>query len=419
MNMMEKILARRGGKKEVRPGDVVVAEVSTIIFHDLSSYLTGQVFEKEIKNPKILRPGSVVVCFDHFFSPATEEGANILKADREFVKRFGIKNFFDSGTGNCHYVPIEKGLILPGTVVVGSDSHTPVHGALGTFATGIGNNSIAAMALPLGKAWFRVPPTAEIRLEGELPAGVTPRDVCQYLVGVLGEEAMNYKAVEYTGGFIKKLEMEDRLLFPLMCIDLGSKAGFIEPDEKTVAFVRQRTSQPFEVFKNDPDMTYEQRHEFDVSGLVPQVACPPTVSNVKPVTDVVGQPISHAEIGASPGGRLEDIRVAARVLRGKRVHPEVRFQVVPLTREIFKQALREGLVEILHDAGANFFPAGSGSNQATNMGALASGQSMICTLPRNFPGRHGSKDAKVYLASSYTVAASAIKGHIADPREFL
>lgn len=417
--MIEKILARRSGKNEVWPGDVVVAEVSTIIFHDLSSYLTSQVFEKEIKNPKILRPESVIVCFDHFFSPATEEGARILKADREFIKRFGIKNFFDSGTGNCHYVPIERGLILPGTIVVGSDSHTPVHGALGTFATGIGNNSIAAMALPLGKAWFRVPPTVEIRLEGKLPLGVTPRDVCQHLVGLLGEEAMNYKAVEYTGGLIKGLEMEDRLLFPLMSIDVGSKAAFIEPDEKTMAFVRQRSHQAFELFKNDPDVTYEQRHEFDVSKLVPQVACPPTVGNVKPVSEAVGTPITHAEIGASPGGRLEDIRMAAKILKGRRVHPDVRFQVVPLTRDIFRQALREGLIEILHDAGANFFPAGSGSNQATNMGALARGQTMISTLPRNFPGRHGSKEAKVYLASSYTVAASAMKGEITDPREFL
>jgi len=419
MNMIEKILARRSGKREVRPGDVVVAEVATVIFHDLSSYLTGQVFEKEIKNPRILRPESVVVCFDHFFSPATEEGANILKADREFVKRFGIKNFFDSGAGNCHYVPIERGLILPGTVVVGSDSHTPVHGALGAFATGIGNNSIAAMALPMGKAWFRVPPTVEIRLEEKLPLGVTPRDVCQHLTGGLGEEAMNYKAVEYTGSLIKSLEMPDRILFPLMSIDVGSKAGFIEPDDKTITFVRQRTNQPFEVFKNDPDVTYEKRCEFDVSKLVPQIACPPTVGNVKPVAEVAGTPITHAEIGASTGGRIEDLRMAARVLKGRKVHPEVRLQVVPLTREIFKQALREGLVETLHDAGANFFPAGSGSNQATNMGALAPGQTMICTLPRNFPGRHGSKEAKVYLASSYTVAASAIKGRIADPREFL
>lgn len=419
MNLIEKILARRSGRSEVRPGEVVVVDVDTIIFHDLSCYLTAQVFERQVRNPTILRPDSVIVCFDHFFSPATEEGANILKANREFVRRHGIRNFFDSGSGNCHFVPIEKGLILPGTVVVGSDSHTPVHGALGAFATGIGNDSIAGMALPLGKAWFRVPPTVEIRLEGRLAAGVTPRDVCQYLTGALGEEAMNYKAVEYTGGLIAALEMEDRLLFPLMSIDFGAKAGFIDPDEKTLAFLRARTARPFEIFRNDPDVVYEQRYEFDVSGIVPQVACPPSVGNAKPVSEVAGTRITHAEIGGSTGGRLADLRMAARILAGRKIHPEVVLQVAPLTRGIFKQALREGLVEILHDAGANFLPAGSGSNQATNSGALAAGQTMVCTLPRNFPGRHGSEKAKVYLASAYTVAASAIKGEIADPREFL
>lgn len=419
MNMIEKILARRSGKREVVPGDVVVADVATVIFHDLSSYLTAKVLREEIKDARVTDPDRVVVCFDHFFSPATEEGARILQADREFVRRFGIKHFYDSGTGNCHYVPIEKGLIVPGTVIVGSDSHTPIHGALGAFSTGVGNNSIAAMALPLGKAWFRVPPTVEIRLEGELAKGVTPRDICQNLVRRFGEEGMNYKAVQYTGSLIERLEVPDRIIFSLMCIDMGTKAGFIDPDEKTLAFVQARTERSFEVFHNDPDATYEAQHEFNVSELVPLISCPPTVGNVKPVTEVVGEPITHAEIGATPGGRIEDFRIAAQMLKGRKVHPEVRFQAVPLTREVFRQALDEGIISILHEAGANLFPAGSGSNQATNMGAMVKGQTMICTLPRNFPGRHGSKEAQVYLASTYTVVASAIKGKIADPREFL
>jgi 3-isopropylmalate/(R)-2-methylmalate dehydratase large subunit len=419
MNMIEKILARRSGKREVTPGEVVVADVATIIFHDLSSYLTDKVLRDEVKSDKVLDPDRICVSFDHFFSPATEEGARILQADREFVRRLGIKNFFDSGTGNCHHVPIERGLIRPGTVVVGSDSHTPVHGALGTFATGIGNNSIAAMAMPIGKAWFRVPPTVEIRLEGALPPGVTCRDVCQFLVMQFGEEGMNYKAVQYTGSLIDRLEVGDRILFPLMCIDMGTKAGFIDPDEKTLAFIRERTDQEFEVFHNDPGVTFESSHEFDVSKLEPLIACPPSVGNGKRVSEVVGVPITHAEIGATPGGRIEDFRMAAQMLKGRHIHPNVRFQAVPLTRKVFKQALEEGIIEILHDAGANLFPAGSGSNQATNMGAMVKGQTMIGTLPRNFPGRHGSKDAQVYLASTYTTVASAIKGEITDPREFL
>lgn len=419
MNMAEKILARASGKREVHPGDVVVARVDTIILHDLSCYLTARVFEKEVKHPKIARPESVVVVFDHFFSPASEEGAGILQENRAFVKRHNLPHLFDSGSGNCHWVTVEQGLSRPGTVIIGSDSHTPVHGFLGAFATGVGNNSIAGMALPLGKVWFRVPETIRLNLHGRLAPGVTPRDVITYLVSYVGEGGAIYKAVEFAGGFIRDLEMEDRLLFPLMIIDMGAKAGYVEPDEKTLDYVRERTRLPFEPVGNDPDAAYERTVDIDVSSLEPQVACPPTVGNVKPVGEAAGRPVTHVEIGASPGGRLQDLRTLARILKGKKVHPDVRLQVVPLTRRIFLQALDEGLIRTIYEAGANIFPAGSGSNQAANMGALTAEQTMICTLPRNFPGRNGSRGAKVYLASAATAAASALTGKITDPREFL
>lgn len=419
MNLIEKILARASGKPAVAPGDVVVAEVDTVIFHDLSLYLTGRTFEQEVKGQRILHPERVVIVFDHFFAPATEEGARILQANREFARRHGLPHLFDSGTGNCHYTAIQHGFIRPGTVVVGSDSHTPVHGGLGAFATGIGNNSIAALTLPYGTAWFRVPPTIKLLLQGSLARGVTARDVAQYLVGRLGEDWAGYKAIEYAGDLLPRLDVEERLLFPLMCIDMDAKAGYIEPDEAVAAYIRQRTAQSFELVRNDPDAVYESVQAFDVGEVEPQVACPPTVGHVKPVTAVAGEPIQYAEVGGTPGGRLGDLRRLARVLDGRRVHPEVRLQVVPVTREVFRQALDEGIIAVLHDAGANIFPASSGSNQSTNMGALTAGQAMISTHTRNFPGRNGSPEARIFLASTYTVAASALKGRIADPREFL
>ncbi|MBI2316154.1 MAG: 3-isopropylmalate dehydratase large subunit, partial [Betaproteobacteria bacterium] len=252
----------------------------------------------------------------------------------------------------------------------------------------------------------------------ELQAGVTPRDVAQYLEGLIGEDGAVYKAVEYAGPFIERLSMEDRLLFPLMAIDLGAKAGFINPDEKTEAFARAHSrARQFEIFKNDPGGTYEQVIEVDVGTLEPQVACPPTVGNVKPIGQVAGVEIQLAEVGGSTGGRLTDIRELVDFLKGRKVHPGVRLQVVPATRGIYLAALREGLLEALMQAGAIIFPPSAGSNQAVNMGAMSEGEAMISNQARNFPGRNGHPQARHYLASARTVAVSALTGRITDPRE--
>jgi homoaconitase/3-isopropylmalate dehydratase large subunit len=228
-----------------------------------------------------------------------------------------------------------------------------------------------------------------------------------------------YKALEFAGPTIQAASVSDRLLFTLMAVDVGAKTGYVDPDEKTVAYTRQWTDRPFEVLRNDPDATYEHEWRLDVGQLEPQVACPPTIGNVHPVSTVAGTPITHAEIGGHGGGRIDDVRVLAAMLEGHQVHPDVRLQVVPNSRWVFLQALREGLVESIYRAGGNWFPAGAGSNQATNMGALAPGERMLSTQPRNFPGRNGSPEAEVFLASAATVAASAIRGTIADPREFV
>jgi homoaconitate hydratase family protein len=418
MNMIEKILARGAGRKHVSPGDVVVAQVDLMVMHDLSSNFVMRVFETEMENAAICDPERIAFVFDHNFSPATQQAAEALAAVRRFAARHGIRKVFDGGHGSVHHVIIENGLWAPGQIIIGCDSHTPIYGALGVFATGVGNNSMAALGFAHGRAWFRVPETMRVLFHGQTQAGVTPRDVAQHLVGRLGEDGAVYKAVEYAGPYIEAMEIEDRILFPLMSIDIGAKCGYVNPDEKTLAFARLRSAaQDFEMQANDPDVTYCETLEIDVNTLEPQVACPPTVGNVKPVGEVAGVKIDVAEIGGSTGGRLCDLRTLAARLKGRHTAEGVRLQVVPASRAIYRAAAREGLLDTLFDAGANIFPPSAGSNQAFNMGALAEDEVMISTQARNFPGRNGHPKARHYLASAETVVASALAGKITDPRE--
>lgn len=417
MNMIEKVLAKASGKKQVAPGDVVIANVDRMVLHDLSSNLVAKVFEREMGGGTIFDPSRIAFVFDHTFSPASQRDAEVLTEARRFASKYGIKNVFDSGSGSLHHVIIENHLWAPGQIIIGCDSHTTIYGALGVFSTGVGNNSMAALGFAHGKCWFRVPQTFQVFLHGKLQRGVTPRDVAQHLEGLLGEDAAVYQAIEYAGPFIENLPIEDRLLFPLMAIDLGAKAGFINPDAKTLEFAKANAgSRNFKMLTNDPGGKYERVVDVDVGKLEPQVACPPTVGNVKPIGEVTGIEIQLAEIGGSTGGRLTDIRVAARRLNGKKVPSNVRLQVVPATRGIYLAALREGLIETLLEAGAILFPPSAGSNQAVNMGAMSESEAMISNQARNFPGRNGHPKARVYLASADTVAASALSGRITDPR---
>lgn len=417
MNMVEKILARASGRESVAPGDVVVADVDRLVMHDLSAYLTSRVYEERIGTP-LPQPDRVVMVFDHHFSPPTEEQADVLKANRDWARTRGA-TLFDCGSGNIHHVLMRNGLAQPGQIVVGSDSHTPVHGAVGALAVALGNDSHAGTVMPFGKAWFKVPELVRIEIAGTPPAGTTARDVALWLVAELGEGSVIYKALEFAGDYITGLGFWDRWLFPLLCVDLGAKCGFIEPDEVTREFAATLPGARLDLLVNGDGDPVDDVRRFDVSALAPQVACPPTVGNVKPVDEVVGTPLLWAELGGHGGGRLEDIRLAAEVLRGRTVHPEVNFNIVPSSRAVFAEALAEGFVAELHAAGATWFPPSTGSNQTANMGAMAAGEAMISTHARNFPGRNGSPKASMYLASAATVAASAVDGRIADPRAFL
>jgi 3-isopropylmalate/(R)-2-methylmalate dehydratase large subunit len=417
MNMVEKILAKASGKKETRAGEVVVANVNLMVMHDLSANFVMRVFREELDGGAVLDPSRIAFVFDHNFSPATREAATTLHTVRQFAAEHGIKNLFDCGSGSLHHVIIEKELWAPGQVIIGCDSHTPIYGALGVFATGVGNNSMAALGFQHGKAWFRVPETIQVFLHGTPGKGVTPRDVAQFVVGHMGEDSAVYKAIEYGGPYIQGLSIEDRMLFPLMSIDLGAKASYVNPDEKTLAYARAHShTKDFEMFSNDADGKYERVIDIDVGKLEPQIACPPTVGNVKPIGEAAGIPIQVAEIGGSTGGRLDDIRVAAARLRGRRIAEGVRLQIVPITRGVYRAALGEGLLEALVDAGATIFPPSAGSNQAVNMGAMAEPEAMISNQARNFPGRNGHPKSRHYLGSADTVAASALAGKITDPR---
>ena len=420
MNVIEKILARKSGRPAVEPEDVVVCDVDLMLMHDLSANFVMKVFESEMAGAAIADPSRIVFAFDHNFAPATREAAEALAAVRRFAARHRIRNLFDSGCGSIHHVIMEAGLVAPGMVIMGCDSHTPIYGALGAFATGVGNNSMAALGFAHGCGWFKVPQTIQIQFHGKMLPGVDARDISQYLIGYLGEDGAIYQAIEYAGPYIESLSVGDRGLFPLQAIDVGGKCGYINPDQKTVEFVKSLTpGAEVEWFRNDPDTRYAQVIDIDVSRIGPQVACPPTVGNVHPIEAAVGTPINVAEAGGSTGGRLSDIRTLARCLANRKVRPGVRLQVVPASRGIYLAALREGLFETLHTAGANIFPPSAGSNQAFNMGALAEDEVMLSTQARNFPGRNGHPHARHYLASALTVAASAINGAITDPRSLL
>ena len=417
MNMIEKILAKAAGKKQVAPGDVVVVNVDLMVMHDISSNMVMKVLETEMENASIHDPSRIAFVFDHNFSPATQLAAETLANVRKFAARHGIRQVFDSGSGSVHHAIIESGLWAPGQVIIGCDSHTPIYGALGVFATGVGNNSMAALGFANSQGWFRVPETRQVVFRGTTKPGVGPRDVAQHMVARIGEDGAVYQALEYAGPYIEALSVEDRVLFPLMSIDIGAKCGYVNPDEKTLAFAQSFSNQKdFEMPRNDPGTTYKEVLEIDVGRLEPQVACPPTVGNVKPIEEVTGIPINVAEVGGSTGGRLCDLRQIASVFRNRKVHSGVRLQIVPASRGIYRAALSEGLLEILFDAGANVFPPSAGSNQAFNMGALAEDEVMISNQARNFPGRNGHPKARHYLGSALTVAASALNGRITDPR---
>ena len=417
MNITEKILAKASGKKAVHPGEIVDANVDMIMVHDLTGPLAVEAFKK-IGVQKIWDNQKAVVILDHQVPAESVKAAELHKTMRQFAKDQKIR-IYDVGRGGiCHQVMPEKGHVVPGKVIVGADSHTCTYGALGAFATGIGSTEAAAV-LATGKIWLKVPEAVKINVTGEFQKFITPKDLILSVIGRMRVDGATYKTIEFTGPTIKHMSIAGRMTLCNMAVEMGAKNGIIEPDETTRKFLEGRVKAlpNFETLQSDEDAVYERTVEFDVSKMEPQIACPASVDNVKPVSEVGNVPIEQAFIGSCTNDRIEDLRLAAQVLKGKQVKDNVRALVIPASQEVYKQALNEGLLEIFTDAGAIVCGSACGPCLGGHIGLLAADEICVSTSNRNFIGRMGSTKASVYLASPATVAASAVIGKITDPRK--
>jgi len=411
--LSEKILGKKAGK-EVSAGEVVTVAPDYCLSHDNSAAIIGEF--KKLGVARVKAPGKLVIILDHIVPAADEKYAQNHKTIREFVAAQGLPNFFDIQHGVCHQVLSEASFALPGKLIVGSDSHTTTYGAFGAFAAGIGRTE-AASIWATDEIWLRVPETLRVEFSGKFPVGVSAKDVILKVIGDNGADRANYEAIEFTGAAAGEFSLASRLVLANMAAEMGAKNGYFEPDEKTLEWVKARARADYEVVRSDRDAKYEAVLKYDLSAIEPQIACPHTVDNVKPVREVEGKPFHQALIGTCTNGRLEDLEVAARILKGRKIHPRVRALVLPASREVYVEAMRKGLLEVLSEAGCVILNPGCGPCLGAHEGLLAAGEAVVSTSNRNFRGRMGNRDSEIYLASPATAAASAIEGQITDPRK--
>ncbi len=414
MTLAEKILARASGRDRVVPGEFVVGRIDLAMVHDIFAV---PVFEalREVGREGVWDPERVAVVIDHLVPAPTEAAALAHRRIRERVAGLGIRRFFDAGSGICHQVLAEGGHVRPGMLVVGTDSHTTTAGALAAAGTGIGTSEMVYV-LATGRLWFRVPEALRVDLRGSLPALVSWKDAVLHLAGRLGADGAQYRSLEFAGPAAADVEVGGRLTMCNMAVELGAKFGMFPADRTTVAYLAER-GVVAEPLAPDPDARYLEVHEVDLSALEPQVAVPDGVDRVRPVREVAGLPIQQAFVGSCTNGRLGDLEEAALVLRGRRVAPGVRLLVAPASRAVYEAAARGGVLAALVEAGATVLPPGCGPCFGGHGGLLAPGERCIGSHNRNFRGRMGSPEAEIYLASPATVAASAVAGGIADPRD--
>jgi 3-isopropylmalate/(R)-2-methylmalate dehydratase large subunit len=417
MTMAEKVLARASGRDRVHPGEFVAGNIDILMGHDLSFFTA---YELMVQNgyKKVWDPNKIVVIIDHTVPAPNIRSAETHRKMREYVEAQGIKNFYDAGVGICHQVLPEKGHALPGRLIVGGDSHTTTYGALGVASCGIGHSEIAYVMVK-GALWFRVPETIKFVLKGVMPQGVSSKDIILKIAGQYTAEVGQYKAVVFAGPAAKGLSVGQRMTISNMGVEIGAKFAFFEADEKTMAFLQGRTNQPVSPFGPDPDASYLEIYEMDISSLEPQVAFPHNVDNVKSISEVGEIPVQQAFIGSCTNARREDLARAAAILKGRKVHAGTRLLVIPASQEISIQMAQSGIIQTFLEAGAMMGPPGCGPCYGGHLGILAPGETAISSTNRNFKGRMGSPESFVYLASPETVAASAIEGKIADPRKYL
>ena len=416
MTTVEKILAKHAGLDSVTPGQLIEAQVDLVLANDITAPIAIREF-REAGAKKVFDREKIVLVPDHFTPNKDIASAEQCRILREFAAEQNLKYYFEIGEmGIEHALLPEKGLVVPGDVVIGADSHTCTYGALGAFATGVGSTDAAA-AMITGTAWFKIPETIKFVFTGKLQPWVSGKDLILYTIGDIGVEGARYKAMEFCGEAIDDLSLEGRLTMANMAIEAGGKCGIFHPDTKTLEYVRARSSRQFTVYESDPDAHYAGMREYDVSRIEPQVSFPHSPANTHPISKVGRVPINQSVIGSCTNGRIEDLRVAARVLKGKKAAPGVRLIIIPATQAIYKQALQEGLLEIFLEARAAVSTPTCGPCLGGHMGILAKGETAIATTNRNFVGRMGHPESNVYLANPAIAAASAVLGRIGSPDE--
>jgi 3-isopropylmalate/(R)-2-methylmalate dehydratase large subunit len=417
LTLAEKILAAHSDKKKVSPGEFINVRVDLVIANDITAPIAIREFRR-IGVDKVFDPKKVVMVPDHFVPNKDIASAEQAKLMREFARDQGIIYFEVGQMGIEHVLLPEQGLVLPGEVVIGADSHTCTYGALGAFATGMGSTDIAA-AMATGDIWIKVPPTIRFVYHGKLREWVSGKDLILYTIGQIGVDGALYSAMEFAGETIDSLSMDSRFTMANMAIEAGAKAGIFSVDNRTQLYVKSRAQRPYLVYEPDSDAEYSKVVEYDVSQLEPQVALPHSPANTKAVSQIGNIEINQAVIGSCTNGRLEDLRIAAQILKGRKVHPGVRCIIIPGSQQIYLDALTEGLIEIFIRAGAVVSTPTCGPCLGGHMGVLADGERCVSTTNRNFVGRMGSPKSEVYLANPAVAAASAIMGKIASPEEIL
>jgi len=416
MTITEKILAAHAGKETVTPGELIQVNVDLALANDITAPLAINVFH-DLEARDVFDRERIALVPDHFVPNKDIESAQQVKLTREFARKHRIKHFFELGeTGIEHVILPEKGLISPGDLVIGADSHTCTYGALGAFSAGVGSTDLGAI-LATGRTWLKVPATIKLVYEGRLPQWVGGKDLILYTLGLLGVEGAVYRSLEFTGEVIGRLSMPHRFTMANMAVEAGAKNGIFEPDGITKDYMEGRCDRPGNFLQSDPEAYYEQEIRITVDDMVPQVALPHSPDNVRPISKVGSVSLDQVFLGSCTNGRLEDLRDAAHLLKGRRVADGVRFIVIPGSPSIYKEAIKEGIVETLLDAGAVIGPPCCGPCLGGHMGILAEGERALSTSNRNFVGRMGHPKSEVYLASPVVAAASAVMGRIAAPEE--
>ena len=415
MTMAEKILAAHAGLDEVKPGQLIECDLDLVLANDVTAPLAIKT-AREITDA-VFDANKIALVPDHYAPNKDIKSAEQAKIVREFAREQGISHYYEVGCmGVEHALLPEQGVVGPGDLIIGADSHTCTYGALGAFSTGVGSTD-AGVGMAVGKAWFKVPETVLIKVDGALAAGVTGKDVILHIIGMIGVDGALYKAIEFVGGAIEGLSMDERLTICNMAVEAGAKAGLIPVDDVARAYLDGRVERPYTVHASDPDAEYSQVIEIDAADIVPTVAFPHLPSNTRPVSEARDVRIDQAVIGSCTNGRLEDMRQAAAVLKGRKVAPGVRCIVIPATQKVYRQCIEEGLTDIFLDANCAVSTPTCGPCLGGHMGVLAAGERAVTTTNRNFVGRMGHPDSEVYLASPAVAAASAVLGHIGLPED--